>query len=98
MGPGIMTKFAVATVSTLALTVAGLAYALSGHPTKDHDLRRVECQTLTMFTPSKVKSAEDLCEAYGGVASEDAAPSAQGLVILVRNRPVGGFEGQHAVR
>jgi hypothetical protein len=94
METGTMTKIAYATISTAVLIGAGLAFAMSGPSTKDSELRRVECQALTMFTPSRGKSAEELCENYGGVALKDAAPSKEGLVILVRNQPVGGFEGK----
>ncbi len=93
METGTMTKFAFATISTAVLIGAGLTFALSGPSTTDSELRRVECQALTMFTPSRGKSAEELCENYGGVALNNAAPSKEGLVILVRNQPVGGFEG-----
>ena len=98
MGPGTMNKFAIATTSTFALALAGIGIALSGGINTDHDLRRVDCQAITMFTPARNKPAEELCANYGGVALKDAEPSKQGLVILVRNQPMGGFDGEHTVR
>ncbi|MEP3045939.1 MAG: antitermination protein [Roseibium sp.] len=93
-----MTKFAIAAISTVVILATGISLAFSGGTTKEAELRRVDCQAITMFTPAKSKSAEDLCVNYGGVAQTNAAPSTQGLVILVRNQPVGGFIGQQAVR
>jgi len=93
-----MNKFAYATITLAALVVTGLTFALPGPTPKDSELRRVECQALTMFTPSQTKSAEELCINYGGVAMKDAAPSKQGLVILVRNQPVGGFAGNRELQ
>jgi hypothetical protein len=98
MGPGIMKKFAVVATSTFAMALAGVGFVLSGNIKSDNELRRVDCQAITMFTPARAKSAEDLCTNYGGVALKDAAPSKEGLVILVRNQPVGGFVGENAVR
>lgn len=98
MGPGTMNKFAVATTSTLAFALAGFSYAMTASPTTDRELRRVECQAITMFTPAHRKSAEELCANYGGVADRGAEPSKAGLVILVRNQPVGGFDGDKTVR
>ncbi len=93
-----MKKTAFAATSAFAIVIAGLSLALSGGAKSDRELRRVDCQALTMFTPAHNKSAEELCANYGGVALKDAAPSTEGLVILVRNQPVGGFEGEKAVR
>lgn len=93
-----MKKIAVAATTTFALGIAGIGFAMSGGVNSDSDLRRVDCQTLTMFTPANSKSAEDLCANYGGVALKDAAPNKQGLVILVRNQPMGGFAGGNALR
>ncbi len=98
MGPGIMNKFAFATTTTFALALAGLGFSLSGGSITDSELRRVDCQAITMFTPAQNKSAEELCANYGGVALNDAEPSKQGLVILVRNQPMGGFHGEKTVR
>lgn len=94
MGLGIMKKSVISTIVVLALTALGLTMSLPASPTEDSNLRRVECRTLTMFTPSRKRSAESLCKNYGGVALKDAQPSKKGLIILVRNRPAGGFEGQ----
>ncbi|MCV0427886.1 MAG: antitermination protein [Roseibium sp.] len=93
-----MNKFAVVTSSTFALAFVGLALSLSSGPKTDHDLRRVECEAITMFTPADNKSAEDLCANYGGVAQNGSEPSKEGLVILVRNQPMGGFIGGNTVR
>ncbi len=63
------------------------------------ELSRIDCVEIAVFAPNgSVKSAEDLCRAYGGVARSNASPSEEGLVILVRNQPVGGFSGQHWIR
>lgn len=93
-----MKKLAVIATSTFALAVVGVGFAMSGSTKSDRELRRVDCQAITMFTPALKKSAEDLCANYGGVALQDSVPSKEGLVILVRNQPVGGFVGEHAVR
>ncbi len=93
-----MNKFAVATTVTFALALAVIGFAVSGGSKTDGELRRVDCQAITMFTPAQNKSAEDLCANYGGVAAKDAEPSSEGLVILVRNQPMGGFAGEKAVR
>ncbi|WP_428645363.1 antitermination protein [Roseibium sp.] len=93
-----MKKIAFATTSTFALVVVAMSLALSGGAKTDRELRRVDCQAITMFTPAHNKSAEELCANYGGVALKDAEPSTEGLVILVRNQPVGGFKGENAVR
>ncbi len=98
MGPGTMNKIAVAATSTFVLALVGAGVVLSGGVRTDSELRRVECQALTMFTPARSKSAEELCANYGGVALKDAEPSKQGLVILVRNQPMGGFDGENTVR
>lgn len=93
-----MNKIAVAATSTFALALVGVGIAMSGSVKTDSELRRVDCRTITMFTPAKTKSAEELCANYGGVAQKDATPSKEGLVILVRNQPMGGFDGENAVR
>jgi hypothetical protein len=88
-----MNKFAYATIAVAAVIGAGLTFELVMPTPQESELRRVECQALTMFTPSRSKSADELCENYGGVALKNAEPSKEGLVILVRNQPVGGFAG-----
>ncbi|MEE4011647.1 antitermination protein [Roseibium sp. FZY0029] len=93
-----MNKIAVAATSTFVLALVGAGVVMSGDIRTDSELRRVECQALTMFTPARSKSAEELCANYGGVALKDAEPSKQGLVILVRNQPMGGFDGENTVR
>jgi len=93
-----MNKIAVAATSTFALALAGIGMTLSGGINTDRDLRRVDCQAITMFTPAQNKPAEELCANYGGVAQKDAQPSKQGLVILVRNQPMGGFDGEKTLR
>ena len=93
-----MNKFAIAATSIFALALVGAGLAISGGVTNDSELRRVDCQAITMFTPAQKKSAEDLCANYGGVAKKDSEPSKEGLVILVRNQPMGGFIGENAVR
>ncbi|MBN9671301.1 antitermination protein [Roseibium aggregatum] len=93
-----MKKFAVATTTTCALALTGVGLALSGGAKTDSELRRIDCQAITMFIPSRYKSAEELCANYGGVALKDALPSEKGLVILVRNQPMGGFQGGNTVR
>ncbi|MDN3719857.1 antitermination protein [Roseibium salinum] len=85
------------TTSIFALAIAGAGFVLSGGPTADSELRRIDCQMITMFTPARHKSAEQLCENYGGVALKDAEPNKEGLIILVRNQPMGGFEGGKAI-
>jgi len=93
-----MKKITVAATTTFALALAGVSLALSGGVNTDSELRRVDCQAITMFTPAQKKSAEELCANYGGVAEQDASPSEQGLVILVRNQPMGGFAGEKTLR
>ena len=93
-----MKKIAVAATTTFAIALVGVSLAMSGGVKTDGELRRVDCQAITMFTPAQRKSAEELCANYGGVAEKDAMPSEQGLVILVRNQPMGGFDGEHTVR
>ncbi|ADZ70001.1 hypothetical protein [Polymorphum gilvum] len=84
-------------IATLGIGLVG--YALS--PQADDramNLRRVECSTLTIFAPAERLTDEELCRAHGGLAKAGAAPSESGLVILVRNRPAGGFEGLGDIR
>ncbi|TYC52351.1 antitermination protein [Rhodobacterales bacterium] len=93
-----MNKFAFATTTTFFLAIAGIGYSMSGGAKSDSELRRVDCEAITMFTPAYKKSADELCANYGGVAEADTLPSKQGLVILVRNQPMGGFDGDKAYR
>ncbi|WP_422038044.1 antitermination protein [Roseibium sp.] len=93
-----MNKFAIATTSTFVIALAGFGLVLSDSPSTDRELRRVDCQAITMFTPAQNKSPEDLCANYGGVAETGTEPSKSGLVILVRNQPMGGFAGGNTVR
>ena len=93
-----MNKIAVTATTTFALALAGIGFAVSGGSNSGGELRRVDCQAITMFTPARAKSAEELCANYGGVAAQDAEPSKAGLVILVRNQPMGGFHGEKTVR
>lgn len=81
-----------------ALLLAGAAYEVTSGQASDSDLRRVECNRMTVFAPKGGSSADDLCRGYGGVAQTGASPSEEGLVILVRNQPMGGFSGQSALR
>ncbi|KZM50366.1 antitermination protein [Labrenzia sp. OB1] len=92
-----MNKKTIAATSTFAVILAGIGFAVSGSFDADRELRRVDCHAITMFTPAHNKPAEDLCANYGGVALKDAQPSKQGLVILVRNQPMGGFDGDKAL-
>ena len=92
-----MKKIAVAATTTFALALAGVSLALSGGVKTDSELRRVDCRTITMFTPAQKKSAEELCANYGGVAEKNSGPTEEGLVILVRNQPMGGFAGENSL-
>ncbi|PVB59942.1 antitermination protein [Labrenzia sp. 011] len=92
-----MNKKTIAATSTFALILAGVGFSVSGSFEAERELRRVDCRTITMFTPAHNKPAEDLCANYGGVAQKDAEPSNEALVILVRNQPMGGFEGDKAL-
>ncbi|EFO30695.1 transcription antitermination protein [Roseibium sp. TrichSKD4] len=87
------------TIAALALAtgMAGFALALSVDKPSG-ELRRVDCTKITIFAPQDGKSAEDLCKGYGGLAVQDAEPTDEGLVILVRNQPVGGFIGPASAR
>jgi len=93
-----MKKIAVAATTTFAIAMIGVSLAMSGGVKTDGELRRVDCQAITMFIPAQRKSAEELCANYGGVAEKDAMPSDEGLVILVRNQPMGGFAGENTLR
>lgn len=89
-----MNKIALAAATVV---FAGFAFAVT-HSESDTDLRRVDCSEITVFAPKNSASASDLCRSYGGLAQTDAAPSDEGLVILVRNQPMGGFDGQSSVQ
>lgn len=86
-------------IALTAATVifAGFAFAVA-HSESGSDLRRIDCSEITVFAPKNSTSAGDLCRSYGGVAQNDASPNDEGLVILVRNQPMGGFDGQSAVQ
>jgi len=91
-------------MKTIALSAVVLAGAvagfglLGGAEKHDTDLRRVECSKITIFAPQGGKSDEALCESYGGLAVSTADETQEGLVILVRNQPMGGFEGHSSIR
>lgn len=87
------------TVSLISCAAAVLvlgAVALASTPKagKDAELMRINCADLTLFVSAGRTSVDDLCRPHGGLAASDAAPSSEGLVILVRNTPVGGFKGR----
>ncbi|GGE84421.1 antitermination protein [Stappia taiwanensis] len=62
----------------------------------DSRLRRIACVDLMVFAPQSGVSDADTCRAHGGLASEGAEEAKSGLVILVRNRPVGAANGLDA--
>lgn len=88
----------IVTVAVAAAALAGVVYGSASGQQKDTDLRRIDCSRMTVFAPKGGISADDLCRSYGGVAQIGATPSEDGLVILVRNQPMGGFDGQTTVR
>lgn len=88
----------IVTVAVAAAAFAGAIYSSASGQQKDTDLRRIDCSRMTVFAPRSGTSADDVCRSYGGVAKIGAAPSETGLVILVRNQPMGGFDGQTTVR
>ena len=83
--------------AALALVGQGLVPDLL-QGTDRADLMRTDCARITVFAPSSPKTAEDLCRPYGGLALKNAAPSDEGLVILVRNQPMGGFKANTEIR
>ncbi|WP_150525535.1 antitermination protein [Roseibium sediminis] len=90
-------KLITVSALTVAAALTGFAFAMTVEkPTGE--LRRVDCTKITIFAPHDGKSAEDLCKGYGGVATKNAEPTDEGLVILVRNQPAGGFDGPASVR
>ncbi|WP_417689860.1 antitermination protein [Roseibium sp.] len=85
-------------VATICCAFAALIYDLFD-TRPEPDLTRIDCVEIAVFAPqASIKSAENLCRNYGGIAKTDAQPSTEGLVILVRNQPVGGFSGQNWIR
>ncbi|WP_417671723.1 antitermination protein [Roseibium sp.] len=85
-------------VATLCCALAALIFNFFDERPAP-DLSRVDCVDIAVFAPkSSIKSAESLCKNYGGLATSDADPSDEGLVILVRNQPMGGFSGQNWIR
>jgi predicted small lipoprotein YifL len=85
--------------AAIALSAAVAGFGLLGPLDKPgSDLRRVECSKITIFAPQGGKSDEDLCKSYGGLAAAPGQETVEGLVILVRNQPMGGFDGHGSVR
>ncbi|MEJ8475467.1 antitermination protein [Roseibium algae] len=83
--------------ATICCAFAALIFNYFNNPTQP-ELTRVNCAKIAVFAPSTGKNAEDLCRNYGGLAKSDATPNTEGLVILVRNQPMGGFSGQNSIR
>lgn len=83
----------IAAAGALAVQVHGQVWK-----TSSKDLTRTDCARITVFSPAGAKSPEDLCRPYGGLALANAAPSDEGLVILVRNQPMGGFKANTEIR
>jgi hypothetical protein len=84
-------------IATICCGLAALIFNMFDDQTQAA-LSRVDCADIALFAQSGGKSAEDLCRNYGGLAATDAKPSDEGLVILVRNQPMGGFSGQNSIR
>ncbi|MBO0344946.1 antitermination protein [Roseibium limicola] len=80
------------TVAALFIAIAGLFYTVFLDKAAP-ELSRFECENITLFAPQGQKSATDHCATYGGLA-QDSQLKGEALVILVRNQPVGGFEGR----
>ena len=87
-----MMKFSIATAAVLSVGLAGLALSDAGKD-EPKEMRRIDCKKITMFTPVQGKSAEFLCRNYGGVAVHGESVSSEGLIVLVRNQPMGGSDG-----
>ncbi len=85
-----MKKLAYLVISALFL-VAGAFSFLNASPT---NLRKVECERLTVFTPQFTMSAEDVCRSHGGLATQARTTAQENLVILMRDKPMGGFAGK----
>ncbi|MTI45181.1 antitermination protein [Roseibium hamelinense] len=85
-------------IAAAAFVVAGISVAATTPKPAEVELRRVDCTDLTVFAPDNGKTPKDLCKSYGGLARAGGTPNSEGLVILVRNQPVGGFEGQSALQ
>ncbi|MBA5777698.1 antitermination protein [Stappia sp. F7233] len=75
-----------------AVAIASFAYVGLADE-RDPKLRKIQCTALTVFAPSNGLSAKELCRAHGGLAANRKPAPTQGLVILVRNQPMGGSEG-----
>jgi len=91
-----MKTFALSAL-VVASAVAGVGF-LGQTDNAPADLRRVECTKITIFAPQGGKSDEDLCASYGGLAISTSDETNEGLVILVRNQPMGGFAGQGPIQ
>lgn len=81
-----------------ALALVGVTYTIVTPAQSPNELRRVDCSKLTVFAPVRGQSPEQLCRGHGGLAKIGMAPNEEGMVILVRNQPVGGFEGKSTIR
>ncbi|WP_209015752.1 hypothetical protein [Roseibium sp. RKSG952] len=84
--------------ATAAVVTIGTVFLAASLMPEATDHRRVNCSKLTVFAPQNGKSEEELCKSHGGLALSGSAPAEQGLVILVRNLPMGGFSANTAVR
>ncbi|NVK35539.1 MAG: antitermination protein [Rhodobacteraceae bacterium] len=73
------------------VAIAGVFYTAEGENT---DMSRTDCADISLFAMPTDKTAEELCRNYGGVVKPQTSLSNQALVVLVRNQPAGGFEGQ----
>lgn len=73
------------------LVVGGFLFQIEGESSA---MSRTDCVDISLFAMPSDKSAEELCRNYGGVAKPQASLSDEALVILVRNKPVGGFKGE----
>ena len=83
-------------IATICCALAALVFNLL-NGSEPQDLSRIDCAKLTVFAPkASSASPKDLCRSYGGLAQTNHIPNTEGLVILVRNQPMGGFDGQHA--
>lgn len=87
MGKFLLKITGIAAIAVIGITMAGSAENNAA------TLRKVNCANLTVFAPAKGLPAADLCRAYGGLAAEGDAPATSGLVILVRNQPMGESNG-----
>ncbi|NBN63577.1 antitermination protein [Microvirga tunisiensis] len=79
-----------------ALIVSAVAVANTpGLLGQDNELTRVSCASVMLFVPAQGRSAEDLCQPHGGVAAAGSRPASEGVVVLMRNAPAGGFKGRY---